>query len=165
MGTLSFAGVASARGLCRVFVQSEGTTVNPLSGGSCFYQKRAVISYSRADAFNRALSNLGADTAVGPFTVVDDLPSGIGSASAAGPDWRTDFTLPNGEAKDVRQRLFQRPRIGILDRGRAFPHNPPPLGFADRLDLAHIEAGLDDPPRHRFGPCDGWRPAAMPWPP
>ena len=53
-----------------------------------------------------------------------------GAASAAGPDWRTDFTLPNGEAKDVQQLLEA--------------NNPDRAGFSSQIVIQDA-GGVDNP--------------------
>ena len=53
-----------------------------------------------------------------------------GAASAAGPDWRTDFTLPNGEAKDVQQLLEA--------------NNPDRAGFSSQI-VIQDPGGVDNP--------------------
>ena len=53
-----------------------------------------------------------------------------GAASAAGPDWRTDFTLPNGEAKDVQDLLEA--------------NNPDRAGFSSTI-VVHDPGGVDNP--------------------
>ncbi len=51
-------------------------------------------------------------------------------AAAVGPDYRTDFTLPDGEAKQVQELLEQ--------------NNPDRAGFTSQI-VARSETGFDDP--------------------
>ncbi len=51
-------------------------------------------------------------------------------AGAVGPDYRTDFTLPDGEAKQVQELLEQ--------------NNPDRAGFTSQI-VARSETGFDDP--------------------
>ena len=53
-----------------------------------------------------------------------------GAASAAGPDWRTDFSLPNGEAKDVQDLLSA--------------SNPDRAGFSSQI-VIQDPGGVDNP--------------------
>jgi putative drug exporter of the RND superfamily len=53
-----------------------------------------------------------------------------GAASAVGPDWRTDFSLPNGEAKDVQDLLEA--------------NNPDRAGFSSSI-VAYDPGGIDNP--------------------
>ncbi len=53
-----------------------------------------------------------------------------GVAGAVGPDWRTDFTLPDGEAKQVQELLEE--------------SNPDRAGFSSTI-VVSAEQGVDDP--------------------
>jgi putative drug exporter of the RND superfamily len=59
-----------------------------------------------------------------------------GVASAVGPDWRTEFTLPSGEAKQVQELLEE--------------NNPERAGFSSTI-VIEAEQGVEDPEvRERF---------------